>query len=60
MIVITKTEAEKFGEQKAPVGIYKPIEIKGGLFVLPDECEDMAKGERRKILDAEWIIAEKP
>ena len=57
MIVISRKEAEKFGEQPAPVGIYQPIEIKGGLFVLPDECEDMVNGEKRDILKNEWIIS---
>jgi len=53
MIVITREESIKFGEKNAPVGIYKPIEIKGNLFVLPDACESMTDGEKRSINDKE-------
>ncbi len=56
MIVISKSEAIKFGKKPAPVGIYVPIEIKGNLWVLPDACEGLVEGEKRKILDNEWIL----
>ena len=60
MIVISKENSVKFGEQNAPVGIYKPIEIKGDLFVLPDESEKVCISlslnyTKRKVLNSEWI-----
>lgn len=60
MIVLDKLNAQLFGEQKAPVGIYQPIEIKGGLWVLPDEAEALARAltlqcDKRKVLESEWI-----
>jgi len=40
MIVLTKTEADKFGLVKIEEGsYYKPIELKNGDFILPNGAE---------------------
>lgn len=61
MIVLSQEDSVTFGEQSAPIGIYKPIEILGNLWVLPDESESIVTGlelayTKRNINQNEWII----